>query len=541
MIESASIDWLARKWGLPAGAFASVHGLLQAENEGGTAWELREPVEDWGEAAGPENGDSPLVLIEDGARIFLQSRRLFLAESEIAGRLTALAAKVSRPGSSEKDLMSLFPEARAGDLQLEAARLATTWSLTIITGGPGTGKTYVLARILALLADEDLPAGSIRLAAPTGKAADRMKRAVAQSIEGLPDAVRSKAELLTRIANSSATIHSLLGYNPDKGRCRFDRNHPLPCRALILDECSMIDVHLWQALLEALPADARLVLLGDPNQLESVGQGNVFFDLAQAAGPVGSPLHASHVHLTGTRRFHESPGIVALAQALENSDPEAAEKLLANPDGTPSPKGVAWIELPGGVMTCADFPASVLEALELVATAASPQEALDALSRICVLTAQREFFVGSKAMSFAIENHFRLRDDVRNHPVIISRNDPDTGLRNGDVGVIHQFDTGQRRAIFPSGDQTLREFPVSKLPEHAPAWAITIHRSQGSEYDNVLVVLPRKESPLATRELLYTAVTRARSMVYVAGDLETVKNAVVTSSARCTMLGRLLA
>jgi len=540
MNDPASIDWLAKMWGLPEEAFDSVRRLLQAEAQGSTACEVEQDIVDWGNAAGPEEADSPLVLTGFNRKTHIQSRRLFLAEREIADRLLSLASLPPTGETFTKSLKVLFPDAAADDLQARAALTAATRHLAVVTGGPGTGKTYVLARILALLTDHGMATGSIRLAAPTGKAADRMKKAVGDSVHHLPKAFRKHADLLNRTANSSATIHSLLGYNPDTGRCRFDRNNPLPCQTLILDECSMIDVHLWRALLRALPDDSRLVLLGDPNQLESVGQGNVFFDVARAAECPESPLHPLHVHLTGTRRFKDSPRIVALAQALEKSDAAAAEELLARSAGPEPCEGLAWIESAGGPLPCENFPPRVLKALARVATADSAREALDALAGVCVLTAQREFFVGSKAVSAQIEKHFSLHEGVRNHPVIINHNDPETGLRNGTVGIIHLSSNGSRKAFFPSSDGHLTEFAVSRLPDYSPAWAITIHRSQGSEYEDTLVILPREESPMATRQLLYTAITRAKSSVCVAGDLETVKKAVITSSSRCTMLPKFL-
>ena len=540
MRESSSLQWLADKWSLPSSALEPVRRLMGSEVGGSTACELEEDVSDWGNAVSPAGRDSPLVIVRCEGKTFLQSRRLFQTERDIADGILGLAAAPPSSGDFPAQLAELFPDASSGDLQVEAVRTSVTRHLSVITGGPGTGKTYVLARILALLANPEMPAGSIRLAAPTGKAADRMKKAVAQSIEGLPETFRKNVAILGRIADSSSTIHSLLGYNPDTGRCRFGKDNPLPCQTLILDECSMVDVHLWRALLQALSADSRLVLLGDPNQLQSVGQGNVFFDIARTAAVSASSLHSAHVHLTDARRFKDSPGIIAMARALENSDPEAAAELLGKSRGKEPREGLAWIESGGGAPPCADFPPPILRALESVATADSAQAALDALNRVCVLTAQREFFVGSKAISIEIEKYFSLREDARNHPVIINRNDPETGLRNGAVGVICRAAGDERKAFFPSGDGTLGEFSLSQLPDHSPAWAITIHRSQGSEYDDVFVILPRLESPMATRELLYTAITRARKNVYVAGDMETVKKAVVTSSARCTMLAAFL-
>jgi exodeoxyribonuclease V alpha subunit len=304
---------------------------------------------------------------------------------------------------------------------------------------------------------------------------------------------------------------------------------------LILDECSMVDVLLWRAMLDALPKDARLILLGDPNQLESVGHGNVFGELARIASKKESPLHSSHVHLTATRRFKDRPGILAFAQALENFDADSAVALLEDANGPQS--GLQWLPTTGGALSYESFPETIQASLAQVAGADTPDAALAALSKVCILTAQREFFVGAKATSSLIDLYFSRHPQLgRNRPIIINHNDPDTGLRNGSVGVIHTDANGVRKAWFPAMKGKLQEFSVARLPDHSPAWAITIHRSQGSEFDDVLVVLPQKESPMATRELLYTAITRAKRNVIIVGDIETVRIAATTRSNRQTLL-----
>lgn len=533
---NASITWLQRRWGLPDAAVGAVRGLLHAESMGSTAFPLAAPVATWGEAAEPPDGggDTPIVVAEHNGSTFIQSRLLFNAERDIACRMAALACREAALGGDAAAMVeSLFPGAGPGDRQVEAARVAATRGLAVITGGPGTGKTYTLARVLALLAAGGVPAARMVLAAPTGKAAQRMRVAVEQSLRSLPPLFQSHTAGLEAVARAGSTLHSLLRYHPGIRRCLCERLPP--GTVLVVDECSMVDVHLWRALLRALPPDARLILLGDPNQLESVGQGDVFAGLAAAADK--PPLRGARVHLTEARRFRDRPDILGLARALESSDADAVCDLLERCRGTRAPGGVGWSDTPPGVFPCERFPDSVKAALARVADAPDSAAALNALARVCILTAQRDAFVGAGKVGGDIERFLTRRGVLRNHPVIINRNDPETRLRNGTVGVIRIEEDGGRAAHFVAGDDTpLPPLPIMKLPDHSPAWAITIHRSQGSEYDEVLVLLPRGESPLATRELLYTAITRARRTVHIAGDLASVRKAALTSGHRHTLL-----
>lgn len=536
-MKSPDIEWLERRWGLPPEAAESVLRLLLAEKNGSTAVPLRSLPPSWGQAAATadESPRTPLVVIEHEGRRFLQSRRFFETERILARQFVGRSEAAVPARETSEQLDALFPGVRSDDRQRQAVKTALSRNLALITGGPGTGKTHTLARILTLLCEEGIPPRAIRVAAPTGKAAERMKKAVLESLDHLPAAFHEQRAALAEIAAASGTIHALIGYHPDLGRARFDARNPLGCQVLVVDECSMVDALLWRALLESLPPASRLILLGDPNQLESVGQGNVFAELARVAASPSSKLFPCHVHLTEARRFKDRPAISELSRALEVSDAGWVEQILRTSAEAPD-RGVAWIETHAAGLDVENFPAVILDALESVAVAPTPAEALGALDRVCVLTAQREHFVGAKAMSEAIEIAVSRRAGARNHPIIINRNDPETGLRNGTVGVIHVDSDGRRKAWFRGLSDSFREFAVAGLPDYSPAWAITIHRSQGSEYDNVLVVVPRGDSPLATRELLYTAVTRARRNVFVAGDLPSIRKAVTTPSARTTLL-----
>lgn len=545
------LDWLTRRWNLPAKATSFVLACLDAERDGSTACPLPPGTDSasFGEAvtvaeagAEPPLEARPLVVVGDGKHLFLQSWRNYQAEVEIARRLRNRLTGSFSLQYEPKRLKKLFPGANAGDLQIKAAEVALCGSLTLVTGGPGTGKTHTLVRILAILLEQGIGASRIRLAAPTGKAADRMKKAVGESLENLPPDFRPCIEDLRAVANKSSTLHSLLGYNPSTGKCKYDEANPLPCDVLIIDECSMVDVLLWRAILKATPQNARLILVGDPNQLESVGQGNVLAELVRVAKDSESTLHTVWVHLTEARRFKDRRGILALATALENLNAGEAVKLLSNAKDAAAPDGIAWLEISGATLTWSEFPEVIRSALTAVAEADTPEAALAALGRICILTAQREYFVGSKAMSEAIERHFATKASSwrpPNQPIIINQNDPETGLRNGSVGIIATGPDGVRRAWFPglTAGRSFQQFSVAQLPDFSPAWALTIHRSQGSEFEEVLVILPRQESPMTTRELIYTAITRAKKTVYIAGDLESIRKAAANPSNRITMVG----
>jgi len=556
------LEWLSRRWSLPNSARATVASLIRAENGGNTALALESGLrtEDWGPAVSDAAQKaarpvSPIVRLRHQGQTYLQSWRLFEAEHAIALGLLlrladtrALKAAGREAPVMESSIRTLFPEAEADDRQVQATRTALSRNLALITGGPGTGKTYTLARILALLlqqaaeafkADPDRLPPRIRLAAPTGKAADRMKEAVRDSVKGLPEAFKAFEPELLRAAESSCTLHSLLGYNPDTGDCEFQADNPLPCEILIIDEASMIDVLLWKAVLAALPSGAqtRLIVLGDPYQLESVGAGDVLHQLVNA-----QELAEAHVQLTKTRRFRDRPDIEALATALVHNDGAAARALMSARRDPDAPGGVAWLgdevereiwnKLPEGVRT----------RIEDTARAVSPEEALAALSKVRILTAHRDSALGARGIGEAVcrtlRRHTPPGTRAPNEPIIINVNDPETGLRNGSIGILLTNAQGERKAWFPAPREGLAplSFPLGKLPEYSIAWALTIHRSQGSEFDQVLVVLPHEDSPLSTRELIYTAITRAKRTVYLLGSLDTISQAVADTERRCTLL-----
>lgn len=522
------IEWLKSKWNAPKGALAEARELFKAHEKGSTACKLEAGISELCKtvAASPD-GDpaTPLVLVEHGGNTYLQTRWFFEAEKQIAARLLDLHSKPTRQVPAE-NLKKYFP--KPGD-QREAAALALSQNLAVITGGPGTGKTYTLARILAILLEtEDLDPRQIQLAAPTGKAADRMREAVEQSSGDLGEDLKAK---LQAVSASSKTIHALLGHHPGKNACSFNADQRLPCRILIVDECSMVDTLLWRALLEALPEDCKPILLGDPNQLESVGRGSVFSSIARAP-----ELQSARKILTESRRFADRPAIASFAKAIESQNVDGVLKLISENKDPDCPQGLFWSESSNVAAVFQSLPPIVLKVIEDAAFADSAETALGALGKVRILTAHRSS--GRASVEEEIEKLFSGRR-IGNRPVIIDRNDPETGLRNGEVGVVHISPDQPRIVVFEKRDKNKPSFscPLSKLPDHSPAWAITIHRSQGSEYENVVVILPHKsESPLATRELLYTAITRAKTNLFVFGPQEVIRQATLTPSNRTTLL-----
>jgi exodeoxyribonuclease V alpha subunit len=513
------IAWLKKAWQMPESAVPAVEALIAAHAAGSTALRMDAPVADWGAAAAAPDTTSatPLLVAEHDGATFLQTRWLFEAEKSIAIRLKHFAKKEEEP-APPADLERYFAESGA---QRDAAGRALSRGLSIITGGPGTGKTYTLARILALLLERGDEA--IQLAAPTGKAADRMKEAVLAACHGMDNSLTEK---LHAAAATSRTIHSLLGFHPGKNACTFNARRRLPCAVLIVDECSMVDTLLWRALLEALPDDCKLILLGDPNQLESVGRGSVFTVIASAPS-----LQVARTHLAKSHRFADRPGIAALAAAIENQDAGMVMEVLEGNTDPECPHGVFWHNTTSLREVFANLPAPAARALQAAASAPSPQEALTALESIRILSAHRPAPSSHRLIEELIAAQLNGLP-VINRPVIIDRNDHETGLRNGEVGVIHLAET-TRRACFDKRGPV----PLFKLPEHSPAWIITIHRSQGSEFDHVVVLLPANAgSPLATRELLYTALTRAKRTVSLFGPHEVIAAAVRSPGSRQTLL-----
>lgn len=479
---------------------------------------------------GPEGPiDRPLHLI--GNLLYLQ--RYWRDEQVIRTAMRQRGGLVDAdPGALSNALRRLFPSPDP-DRQRLAAATAALRQVTIIAGGPGTGKTTTVARILALLREVDSAAVSIALAAPTGKAAARLQEAVATAVGGMDQVDRDHVGDL-----SASTLHRLLGWRRDaRGRFRHDRSNPLPHDVVIVDETSMVSLPLMARLLEAVRPDARLVLVGDPDQLASIDAGAVLGDLvaAPAAGTVpelaealaaACPAEADAsegaaatgvVVLDHNYRFEGQ--IADLAAAIRLGDSEQAMAILHAGHAD-----VEFLEPTAAVVEVRDEVVTQTERVVRAAAAGNAARALADLQTHRVLCAHREGPFGVSHWDDLIKGwteHLIARPSPGNpwyvgRPLLVTANDYAAELYNGDTGVIIALPDGDVRAAFPRGAGFM-QLPVARLDTVTTLRAMTIHRGQGSQFDAVTVILPPPESPLLTRELLYTAVTRARTGIRVIG------------------------
>ncbi len=442
--------------------------------------------------------------------------------------------------------LRVFPDA-GYDEQRTAARAAATQWTTVLTGGPGTGKTTTVAGLLALLAEQSDTPLRIALTAPTGKAAARLQEAVATATAGLDAEDRDRLGPLT-----AQTLHRLLGWRPDsRTRFRHHRGNRLPHDVIVVDETSMVSLTMMARLVEAVRADARLVLVGDPDQLASVEAGAVLSDLVTGLTERDSRAVAA---LRTSHRFGARIG--ALAEALRDGAADTVVGLIR--DGGDE---IVWVDpeaADAATRTAGhDGLRRVLlaHALEVrvAALAGDADAAVAALDRHRLLCAHREGPHGVQHWNRLVERWLaeatgapigslpgRGQEWYAGRPLLVTANDYGLGLFNGDTGVVVQAEDDTVRAVI-AGVGRHHVFATSRLSEVETMHAMTVHKSQGSQADEVTVLLPPPDSPLLTRELFYTAVTRARSRVRVVGTEASIRAAVEHRAQRATGLRRRLA
>ncbi|MBN1928252.1 MAG: exodeoxyribonuclease V subunit alpha [Chlorobiaceae bacterium] len=466
-------------------------------------------------------GEHRPLILDDAGRLYLY--RYFRYEALLADAIRARAAsensEIDDAALAEQLDCYFAPSEKSGeDRQRQAALTALRRRFSVISGGPGTGKTTTVVRILGLLLES--PGGErlrIAMAAPTGKAAARL----ASSIASLRDTLPCADEVKHAIPSQVTTIHRLLGTLPGSTGFRHDERNPLPCDTVIVDEASMVDLPLMTALITALPSHARLILIGDRDQLASVEAGAVLGDICHAAESPGSSIAGCVTVLDRNYRFGDGSGIAALSRAVNAGDDREALRLLADSGST-----IALEATPTRDAMKKRLAAPVLEGFRSYLEAETPAEALRRFDRFRILTALREGPWGAAGMNHAAETLLHeaglIRRDTpfyRGRPVLVTENDYTHKLFNGDTGIIlPDPETGNLRAFFAAPDGTIRAIPPEFLPKHEAAFAMTVHKSQGSEFEKVLMVLPPEDTVLLTRELIYTGITRAKQSVTLWSD-----------------------
>ena len=474
------------------------------------------PLEDWLTVLRRSPWSDGAVLVLEGDALSL--RRYWNYERRLAEALAArMATVVEAPDESvvEARIVQLFDSAasanagRHDSTQAAAARAALTSRFLLLTGGPGTGKTSTVARTLVLFAEQHarghggkLP--RMRLAAPTGKAAARLAESVRENLAALQAAGSIDAEFAHALPNEASTLHRLLGWQRGRVAFRHDASHPVPADLVIVDEASMVDLPLMCKLVEAIPMQATLILIGDRDQLPSVETGDVLASLCDAS-------LRNRVHLSIAHRQADDVDVAVLAALVRDGNDEAAVRGLERD----AFRGVAWQQ--GSDRALADAVlAQALPAYRSVQAAADAAAALQAARAFRVLTAVRDGPAGSLTLNALIGSAL---DPARRGDgfyvgrlVLINENSYRHQLFNGDIGVVWPDEFGELRVWFDAEGGPRAWLPAA-LPAHESAFALTVHKSQGSEFTRVLFALPERGARVLSRELLYTGITRCRREV----------------------------
>lgn len=480
------------------------------------------------------------LFVDPQGRVYLQ--RYARYQRRVADAI-GLRARSEELGYNKASLKAVLDNLFAGfdPQQRRAAACATRHRFCLISGGPGTGKTTTAVRVLATLQQLAMDKGEplkMRMAAPTGKAAQRLGESVSSQLPKLG----CSDELLATLPTTASTVHRLLGYQPNRPDAfRYNRRNRLLLDVLLVDEVSMLDLVLMAKLFSALEDHARVIFLGDKDQLASVQLGAVVGDIHAASQ--GSSLASCVVHLTKSHRYSEASGIGLLARAINCGDSKEALAVCSTATSEAAARLYDYDEKSGLQGRLAEL---VLAGFKGLWEDRDPQRRLALLDRFRVLCVNRKGPLGVETLNRQVQRYLasklKLKDGSEfkdGRPIMVLQNDYRMRLFNGDIGVCCQDEDGSLGVYFQVAEG-LRRVPYAQLPRHESVFAMTVHKSQGSEVDHVALVLPRADSPLASRELLYTAVTRARKKVSLFGSAEALQGAVQRRVRRSSGLVDLL-
>ncbi|MDF7631515.1 exodeoxyribonuclease V subunit alpha [Erwiniaceae bacterium L1_55_4] len=507
---------------------------------------------------------APIVLTE--GRLYLH--RLWHHEGQVARFFQAQSAPQAFPDGEVRAVLDNLFGTEPDDWQKIAAAVALTQKTAVISGGPGTGKTTTVAKLLAALIRLSQGALRIQLAAPTGKAAARLTESLGKALQKLPVSDTERQ----RFPAEATTLHRLLGAQPETQRLRYHAGNLLHLDVLVVDEASMVDLGMMANLIAALPPQARVIFLGDRDQLASVEAGAVLGDICRCAEAGYSVARAAQLSaLTGCQveghdddsapavrdaicllrksyRFDANSGIGKLAAAVNAGEPKAVDAAFnagfSDISRQPLNDGEAYQAMLN------DIAEGYRPFLRLVSQRAQPAEILHAFGRYQLLCALREGPFGVQGLNQRIEQKLMQMQLIRRplggsrwyqgRPVMVTRNDSALGLFNGDIGITLFDDEGLLKVFFPLPDGSIKAVQPSRLPAHDTAWSMTVHKSQGSEFDHTALVMPAQFLPVLTRELIYTAITRARKQLTLYSDEGVFRRAVqLRTQRRSGLLDRL--
>ena len=521
-------------------------------------------------------GDFRPLIIDANGMVYLH--RYWNYEKKLSEQIRArLTAAPYDPARLKDGLRRLVPdsgdrgthfEVRANastnhevNWQKVAAAVAVTRNFSVICGGPGTGKTTTVLKVLALLAEQSSSRKPrFALAAPTGKAAARLQEAVQSGKANLACSDEVKALL----PETASTLHRLLGSRPGSPEFKYNSDHLLPIDVLVIDEASMVDLALMVKTMAAVPPTARIILLGDKDQLSSIEVGVVLGELCAGvtnrfSKNFGETYHEltgeelpeqseegllndSIVELKQNFRFETASDIGKLSDSIKRGDADSVLDCL-----TKGSTSIVWRNIPSGAAFDEELRKVILENWAAYFAESDPKAAFGLFNRFRILTPLRHGTHGVEKLNNRVESILAKSNLIRagstwyhRRPLMVLQNDYNLKLFNGDIGILDDRGARDLQVFFPEHEGKSSSLSLARVPQHETVYAMTVHKSQGSEFEHVLLVLPEQASGIANRQLIYTALTRAKGKVTIWADGAVLRNAITSASQKTSNLATLL-